>query len=201
MAHILGDELTMRRWAWRLVPPAVALVAGLGASGCSIGADAADGSAEGRWAVRSADDQDLTPPGERKPSPVMTGQTLTGENLELSSLRGRIVVVNFWASWCPPCRAETPALVMLAGRYPQVAFVGVNEKEPATVAQGFVRHNEVAYPNIIDRDGTLVARWPGVPGLPTTFVLDARGRIATRVVGGVTAESLGGLLDRLAVER
>ncbi|OHV43979.1 hypothetical protein BBK14_10290 [Parafrankia soli] len=195
----------MRRWAWRLVPPAVALVVGLGASGCSIGADAADDaaddSADGRWAVRSADDQDLTPPGERKPSPVMTGQTLTGENLELSSLRGRIVVVNFWASWCPPCQAETPALVMLAGRYPQVAFVGVNEKESATVAQGFVRHNEVAYPNIIDRDGTLAARWPGVPGLPTTFVLDARGRIATRVVGGVTAESLGGLLDRLAVER
>ncbi|WP_049795572.1 TlpA disulfide reductase family protein [Frankia sp. EAN1pec] len=157
MAYTLGDELTMRRWAWRLVPPAVALVVGPGASGCSIGADAADGSAEGRWAVRSADG--------------------------------------------PPCRAETPALVMLAGRYPQVAFVGVNEKEPATVARGFVRHNEVAYPNIIDRDGTLAARWPGVPGLPTTFVLDARGRIATRVVGGVTAESLGGLLDRLAVER
>ncbi|MCL9794489.1 TlpA family protein disulfide reductase [Frankia sp. AgKG'84/4] len=174
----------------------------LGLSGCSVGSETADASA-GTTADsgQSGTGQNLSPQGHRKPVPALAGTTLAGKHADLASLRGRVTVVNFWASWCPPCRAETPVLVKAAQDNPTVAFLGVDEKESASAAQAFVRSFAVPYPSIVDRLGTLTARWPSIPALPVTFVVDADGDIAARFAGGVTSDSLGAVLDSLATEK
>jgi thiol-disulfide isomerase/thioredoxin len=173
----------------------------LAASGCSAGSDAVDASAGGSYGfVQQAPGQEFVPVGDRKAAPVLRGETLEGPTLDLYTFQGKIVVVNFWASWCAPCRAEMPHLVDLAKQHPDVAFVGVNEKDSESAAQAFVRNAEVTYPSLIDRIGTLAARWPVPPGLPSTFVLDQRGQLAARFTGGVLGDELGPVLDQLASE-
>lgn len=184
----------------------LALVVGaslvLAFAGCSPGASTADGSAGGsadgrgeRGSVGGA--AEVIPAVDRKPAPAMSGRTLTGDAFDLSSIRGRPAVVNFWASWCGPCRAETRALVEMAQTHPEVAFIGVNrEADGSSAARAFVRDNAVRYPNIVDERGTVAARW-NVPGLPTTFVLDSDGRIAARLFSAVTSESLNAVIAGL----
>ncbi|WP_163548515.1 TlpA family protein disulfide reductase [Candidatus Frankia nodulisporulans] len=166
---------------------------------CSTGATAADGGGDagaGRSRVRLT----FTAPSERRSAPPTGGLTPSGQRVDLAALRGRVTVVNFWASWCPPCRAETPALVTLAHQRPSVAFLGVAHQEGADTAAAFLRTFAVPYPTIVDKPGTLAARWPGVAGLPMTYVLDSRGRIAARFIAGVTTDDLDGVLDRLSTE-
>ncbi|WP_370651679.1 TlpA family protein disulfide reductase [Frankia sp. Cj3] len=170
-------------------------------TGCSSGTDSVDQAAGGGFGfVQQASNSDFVPVENRTPAPILTGPTVTGPELDLTSYRGRIIVVNFWASWCAPCRAETPGLVTMAADNPQVAFVGVNEKDNLSAAKAFIRDNGVNYPSIIDRIGTLAARWPVPPGLPSTFVLDAKGRLAARFTGGVLPDELMPMLTRLRAE-
>ncbi|MCM3884865.1 TlpA disulfide reductase family protein [Frankia sp. R82] len=186
----------VRRGPGRYVVPMLVLVACLCLADCRTGATAADGNAgTGPSKARLT----FTAPGERRPAPQTIGLTPAGQRVDLAALRGRITVVNFWASWCPPCRAETPALVRTAHQRPTVAFLGVS-KEDADTAATFVHDFAVPYPTIVDRYGTLAARWPGVPGLPTTYVLDPHGGIAARFIAGVTTDDLDGVLDRLSAE-
>jgi thiol-disulfide isomerase/thioredoxin len=175
-------------------------VGSLGLSGCSSSANKVDASTGTFKFVQQAPGQSFTELGHRKAAPDLAGTTLTGTKLDLASFRGKVVVVNFWASWCAPCRAETPNLIQLAAQKPDVAFLGVNERDPLSPAQAFVRANKVTYPSIIDKYGTLSAHWPVAVALPTTFVLDAKGDIAARFAGGVTATNLGPVLDKLAAE-
>ncbi len=182
-----------------LVAALVAAAATL--AGCSAGTDAVDASAGGSYGfVQQAPGQDFVPAQDRTVAPTLSGETLDGGTLDLASLRGKIVVVNFWASWCAPCRAETPGLVEMAGSHPRVAFAGVNEKDSSSAAKAFVRDFRVTYPSIVDRIGTLAARWPVPPGLPSTFVLDTDGRLAARFTGGVLPADLRPVLDRLDAE-
>ncbi|KLL12590.1 TlpA disulfide reductase family protein [Protofrankia sp. BMG5.30] len=168
---------------------------------CSGGSDSVDQAAGGGFGfVQQAPNSDFVPIGSRKPAPDLTGPTVAGPELSLVAFRGKITVVNFWASWCAPCRAETPGLVRMAADNPEVAFVGVNEKDNLSAAKAFVRDNDVAYPSIVDRIGTLAARWPVPPGLPSTFVLDREGRLAARFTGGVLPDELTPVLARLQAE-
>lgn len=116
-----------------------------------------------------------------------------GNIITLADFRGHPLVVNFWASWCEPCRREMPRLASearrLAGR---LAFVGVNYKDRRNDALAFAHKTGVPYSSVVDRDGALAARY-GVFGLPTTIFIDSRGRIAGRYLG----EMKGGTLDRL----
>jgi len=150
--------------------------------------------------VQQAPNSDFVPVGKRTPAPTLAGPTVAGPDLDLADFRGRILVVNFWASWCAPCRAETPGLVRLAADNPQVAFVGVNEKDNLSAARAFIRDNSVTYPSLVDRIGTLAARWPVPPGLPSTFVLDSKGHLAGRFTGGVLPDELMPVLTRLRAE-
>lgn len=173
----------------------------LAVAGCSGGSDAVDASAGGSYGfVQQAPGQDFVPVENRTPAPALTGDALDGSSLDLATYRGKIVVVNFWASWCAPCRAETPELVALAAQYPNIAFFGVNEKDSPSAAQAFVRDFKVTYPSLVDRIGTLAARWPVPPGLPSTFVLDPEGQLAVRFTGGVLGDELRPVLDRLVAE-
>jgi thiol-disulfide isomerase/thioredoxin len=182
-----------------------AVLAGLAAlvafAGCGNGGkDSVDVASGGYGFVKQAAKRDFAPVGDRRAAPALSGSTVTGPRLDLASLRGKVVVVNFWASWCAPCRAETPGLVGLAKDNPNVAFVGVNEKDSPSAARAFVRDHDVPYPSLVDKIGTLAARWPTPPGLPSTFVLDREGRLAARFSGGVVVSDLAPVLQRVQAE-
>jgi DsbE subfamily thiol:disulfide oxidoreductase len=139
---------------------------------------------------------------KRKPAPQLSGSTLTNTKLALSSLRGKVVVVNFWGSWCAPCRAESAALVQVAGATASkgVSFVGVDERDTRTNALSFVRGHGVTYPSVFDDDGSLAADWPAASGPPYTFIIDRQGRIAARFLGGVTPDELQSAVLKVSAE-
>ena len=113
-----------------------------------------------------------------------------GGELSLESLRGKAVVLNFWASWCGPCKDETPLLQRGYERWKDrdVVFVGVDVQDFRGDARAFMRRYGVTYPNVYDGKGSLVGRY-GVTGFPETYFIDASGRIRYRIAGPVEDES------------
>ena len=140
---------------------------------------------------------------DRKAAPDLAGSTLTSTKLALSDLRGKVVVVNFWGSWCAPCRAESAALesTFKATAAQGVAFVGVDERDTRPNALSFVNGHGVTYPSIFDDDGQLAAPWPGASGPPYSFIIDRQGRIAARFLGGVTPAELQAAVVKVAAEQ
>ncbi len=130
------------------------------------------------------------------------GATPAGGRLSLHSLRGRPVVLNFWASWCAPCRAETPLLVRLHKLYgPRgVAFVGVDTEDEAADARRFVGQYHVDYTIVVSSDEKLMSAY-AIPGLPTTIFVGPDGMIRDREIGGFIGpegeKALVARLDRL----
>jgi cytochrome c biogenesis protein CcmG/thiol:disulfide interchange protein DsbE len=122
-----------------------------------------------------------------KPTPALHLQDLDGKDWELARLRGKVVVVNFWASWCGPCVEELPVLNALAGQdRDRVAVVGVNYKEPLDSIERFAKDHPFAYPLLRDRSGEMFRQWTaGV--MPTTILVDRQGRARWRSVGELKA--------------
>jgi len=122
----------------------------------------------------------LTPPQERRPAAAFAVARLDGKGtVALADFRGRPVLVNFWASWCPPCRRETAALVAFSRAHPGIAVLGVAVNDEPADARAFARRHRIPYAVGSDPDGKLVDLY-GLPGLPATFVIDAEGRLAAR---------------------
>jgi cytochrome c biogenesis protein CcmG, thiol:disulfide interchange protein DsbE len=105
--------------------------------------------------------------------------------LSLAALRGRVVVVNFWASWCHPCKDESPALEAAWNKFRArgVVFVGVNVNDVRGYARRFVRENGITYPVVADRGAKVLADY-GVAQLPETFVVDRRGKLIPHLFAG-----------------
>jgi thiol-disulfide isomerase/thioredoxin len=124
---------------------------------------------------------------ERLPAPELALKDGDGRAHSLSGLRGKVVLVNFWATWCPPCRREMPSMQRLYQRFPRGHFeiLAVNAGEDDGTIFAFTGTLESAptFPLLLDLDGRAMRQWP-VKGLPTSFVVDKRGRIALRAVGG-----------------
>jgi peroxiredoxin len=114
-------------------------------------------------------------------APDFSLPTAAGKTIKLSDLRGKVVVVNFFATWCPPCRAETPDLVAASNAFAPrgVVFVGVDAKESAQLVNQFAAAKDVAYILALDSDGKVDERYD-VRAIPTTYVVDRDGRIAYR---------------------
>ena len=130
---------------------------------------------------------------------VVSGALLgDGRPWSSTGARGKLLVVNFWASWCPPCREEQPELNKVAAAYRGrgVALVGVNVNDEPGAARAYTREFAIPYPSLVDPRGELAARL-GVPGLPTTIVLDRDGVAAYKLLGKTTVASLSARLDRL----
>ncbi|PRX03034.1 UNVERIFIED_ORG: thiol-disulfide isomerase/thioredoxin [Actinomadura viridilutea] len=145
------------------------------------------------------------PAADRKPVTGVQGETLDGERLALADLKGKVTVVNFWASWCAPCRGEAPSLeqVHKANKDKGVAFLGVAFKDSKQNAQAFERKFKVGYPSLFDADGRITLAFRAVPpnAIPTTLVLDRQGRVAARVIGATTYSTLNPLVARVLAEK
>ena len=124
----------------------------------------------------------VIPARQRPPGPPISGTTLTGRHLNIASWRGHTVVINFWGSWCAPCRKEAPVLAHVARdtRTLGVRFAGIDIREGPAAGLAFETHYRIPYPSISDPDALLAARFgAAVPtATPSTYILDARGRIA-----------------------
>jgi thiol-disulfide isomerase/thioredoxin len=183
---------------------ATALVGVLALTGCTSGSATADGPVTPGLQGIDAGENGLLPPEDRVPAPQLAGTTLEGEPLDVADYRGQVVVLNFWASWCPPCRAEAPNLIEVAEATEAdgVQFIGVNVKNARDEAIAFERKQGVTYPSLHDQPGVLLTRFrklvPQVP--PTTLLLDREGRIAGRFIGGVTTRELLVPVQTLAAE-
>jgi cytochrome c biogenesis protein CcmG/thiol:disulfide interchange protein DsbE len=126
--------------------------------------------------------------GGRPQAPDFTLPRLIGSGeLSLDSTRGQAVVLNFWASWCLPCKEETPLLQRSWERWQGrgVLFIGVNANDFRADARRFTRRYRVTYPNVYDGKGSMLGRY-GVTGFPETFFLDAQRRVVYRIAGPVT---------------
>lgn len=136
---------------------------------------------------------------DRKIAPTITGMTLSGKNY--TYLKDRVAVVNVWASWCSPCRAEAPTLVALANKYTDVAFIGILTRDNPANAEAFERRFKIPYPTVID-DSILIGFKGSLPAnaIPTTVVLDKKGRVAARISGVVTIASLSKLIEKVSTE-
>jgi len=129
--------------------------------------------------------QQLTPIPGQVPAPDFTLQDTEGRQHRLSDYRGKTVIINFWTTWCPPCREEIPSMNRayhsLAGD--DVVILAINMGEDEDTIFIFTADYPADFPLLLDRSGEVIAQWP-VKGLPTTYVIAPDGTIAYRAIGG-----------------
>jgi thiol-disulfide isomerase/thioredoxin len=143
--------------------------------------------------------------GHRKLAPGFTGTTLTGSQLTLSKYRdGDVLVLNFWGSWCVPCREETPMLAAMAAtdakEGKKIKFLGVDEQETPASAEAFDSSFGVTYPSIDDSGAEVTLDFSSVVPIsstPTTVVIDSTGRVAGVIFGASDYSELSALVDRI----
>ncbi len=141
---------------------------------------------------------EIASPLIRRPAPDVLLQKLEGDgSLQVSSLRGRPAVVNFWATWCIPCVQEHASLTSGARSNPDVSFLGVVYEDSAENARGFLATRGSAYPSYVDEDGRAAIAF-GVYGVPETFFIDARGTVVDKFVGPLDERTLR---EKLAAAR
>lgn len=139
---------------------------------------------------------------QRAAAPELEGTTLDGGTWRLADHLGDVVVLNVWASWCAPCRAEAPELQEVWEEFEGrgVQFVGLDTRDSDAAARAFVETYQITYPNVIDQDGQLQLLFADTlppQAIPSTIVIDPEGRVAGRALGRVSASALRGLIEPL----
>ena len=140
--------------------------------------------------------------GHQPKAPDFTGTTLTGSPLGLAAYRGSVVVLNFWGSWCPPCRAEATTLGFAAQQYQSagVRFLGIDVRDNTPGAVAFLQSHKITYPSVSDPDDTITLDFSSVVPIsatPSTLVIDKTGHIAGAVFGQVSYSELTTILGKV----
>jgi thiol-disulfide isomerase/thioredoxin len=140
---------------------------------------------------------------DRKPAPTIDESTLDGGRFDLAAQRGHVVVVNFWASWCAPCRAEAADLEAThqSTKDSGVAFVGVDSRDQKDAANAFLA-GRVTYPSLFDPAGRIALRFTDVPPntFPATLIVDKQGKVAAVIRQAVAQGSLIDLVRQIGAE-
>jgi cytochrome c biogenesis protein CcmG/thiol:disulfide interchange protein DsbE len=133
-----------------------------------------------------------------RPAPDFILTTFKGTTISPEDLRGKPVVINFWASWCPPCRVEAPLLERTWRAYKNrgLIFLGVNIQDRKEDALNYIREFNITYPNGPDPTGEIAINY-GVSGLPVTFFVSRKGEVVRRWVGAVEKSVLSGSIEEI----
>ena len=182
-----------------------ALVGALLLAGCSTGEGAVDVNNGGEFRfVAGTPAGEVIPSDERASAPEFSGTLLDGGEFDSAELDGGIAVINFWGSWCAPCRVESPEFqeVYAEVRDRGVRFLGVNVKDTDQLARAFEDSFGIEYPSLDDPRGEVALAFRDYPAnsIPSTIVLDAQGRVAAVYTGQVSQEDLRAVLDLLLAE-
>jgi thiol-disulfide isomerase/thioredoxin len=167
--------------AWRQAARRQALLAAL-VAGCGV------------WLAGGAV---LSTAAQGQTLPTATLTTLDGSPVKLQSMLGKPVIVNLWASWCPPCRREMPVLARAQTDHPEVMFVFANQGETAAAVKAFLAREGLRLDNLLLDDATALSRATASPGLPTTLFFDARGKLVDRRMGELSPATLEERLELL----
>jgi thiol-disulfide isomerase/thioredoxin len=186
---------------------AAALLGTVLVAGCTTGDDAVDVNNGGEFRfVQGTPSGEVIPEDERASAPAFSGTLLeTGQEWDSSLLVGQVGVLNFWGSWCAPCRVETPEFSEVAADLADdgVQFVGVNVKEPSEqFALAFIDRFGISFPSLYDPRGEIALAFRDYPAnaVPSTIMLDPEGRVAAVYTGEVAQEDLRRVLERLLEE-
>ncbi|MEU9030273.1 TlpA disulfide reductase family protein [Streptomyces sp. NPDC048383] len=189
---------------------AVALASALTLTACGDGdGGKPSGSAGGNY-VAGPSGIATVAAADRKEAPKLDGETVAGPTLDTTTLKGKVVVLNVWGSWCPPCRAEAPYFAKvskeMADAGKDVTFVGLNTRDNSKQnAASFEETYGITYPSLYDPDGKLMLRFPkgtlNPQAIPSTIVLDKQGRIAARALVALNEEQLRSMIDPLLAEK
>jgi thiol-disulfide isomerase/thioredoxin len=183
-------------------------VVGVLAAGCADQVDAGEpvvGNVAEQGYVSGDGTTTIVAQSERAPAPDLTGTTLDGEPFALADHLGEVVVLNVWASWCAPCRAEAEDIQKVSSELEGsgVKFVGLNTRDSQAAADAFVDRFGVTYPSVVDTDGTrqlLFHETLPPAAIPSTIVIDRQGRVAGRAIGEVDRSRLLGMIEPILAE-
>ncbi len=182
------------------------LAASVLVAGCSTGGDQVDVNNGGEFRfVAATPSGEVIPPDQRAAAPEFAGTLLDGGRFTSDELSGDVAVLNFWGSWCAPCRVETPEFSEVAAELADggVQFLGINVKEPSEqFALAFVERFGIEFPSLYDPRGEVALAFRDYPAnaIPSTIVLDRESRVAAVYTGEVSQEDLRRVLDLVLEE-
>jgi thiol-disulfide isomerase/thioredoxin len=190
---------TRRRAAVSLAAVGAVLLAG----GLTTAFTGGGGAPAGETYVDGSPGAVLYDAGHQALLPDFSGKTLTGTPLSFAAYRGRVVVLNFWGSWCPPCRSEGPTLAALADRYSHtgVSFIGVDVEDTPVNAEAFEQSMGITYPSINDPGQSIaqiVSSAVPISATPQTLIVDRSGHVAGAIFGAATYSVLNTIISKVA---
>ena len=139
---------------------------------------------------------------QEKPSPDFTLELLDEGSITLSDLKGKVVLIDFWASWCPPCRQEAPDLAQVYNEYQdrEVEFIGISIWDRLRDAEEYIPRFGITYPTGLDSKGTILVDY-AVRGIPEKFFINSQGQLVAKFIGPSDVESLRETLDRMLADQ
>jgi len=174
-------------------------------AGCSTVSDAVDVNNGGEFRfVAGTPAGEVIPAGDRQQAPEFSGELLDGAAFSSTELSGDVAVINFWGSWCPPCRVETPQFQQVYGEVQEdgVQFLGINVKDEQQLANAFLESKGITFPSLYDPRGEVALAFRDYPAnaIPSTIVLDREGRVAAVYTAAVEPDDLRTVVTRVVEE-
>lgn len=185
----------MRQW-WNLLLAVVLLAGSLFIIATRVQSEAVATPALSRSVIA-----DTPAPQANHPAPDFALSDLDGATVQLSALRGQVVLVNVWATWCPPCRAEMPMIEAAYARYRDQGFtvLAVNQREDARTVAAYIAVSGLSFPTLLDRDGAVSAAYRANV-LPSSFFIDRAGVVRAVYRGPMSRGVIAGTVEQLLAE-